>query len=294
MLCLSTALLLVLAHVTRTHAFRHHMQTQQYEDRYYLPPPDWLVVSSLGHREALASLVWVAMLENFGEELQFRGGAKYFFHYGDAIIALDPAFKRAYEWVGTVSLYRLGKPSLEDARRAGHYLERAAELFPNDGELMWLLGAHYSYEMPPLLRDKDEKAKIKRKGLEYVQAAALLGAGPPWLGLTAAQNLESLGQKDRAIRYLSEIYMTVEDPDSKAQIAQRLMSLKNASFIEAMNRAETEMRTGKQAHFPYLNDALYLLVGPRPPFDEADALLHYFDPLGAGSTGATSPVAEGF
>ncbi|MDD9965036.1 MAG: hypothetical protein OXR73_02325 [Myxococcales bacterium] len=274
------AILIGAAHVSRGHAFRHNLQSQRYEDRYYLPPPSWLVVSSLGYREALAGFVWTAMLENFGEELQHRGHAKYFFHYGDAIVTLDPFFKRAYQWMGTVSLYRLGKPSPAESRRAGSYLERAAEIFPEDGELMWLLGAHYSYEMPSTTRVKEEKAEFKRKGLEYIRTAALLGAGPPWLGLTAATDLESLGQKDRAIRHLKEIYMTVEDPDTKARIGARLAKLQNASFLEAMNRAEINLRKRKQEHFPYLEDAMYLLVGPRPPVDEAGAMLRYFDPLG--------------
>ena len=43
----------------RGRAMDHYLASQTYEDIYYLPPPEWLDVMSLGYRRALADLIWL-------------------------------------------------------------------------------------------------------------------------------------------------------------------------------------------------------------------------------------------
>ena len=50
------------------------VQAQRYEDLYYLPPPAWLAVMSLGHREAFADVVWMKGLVYVGDEFREDGG----------------------------------------------------------------------------------------------------------------------------------------------------------------------------------------------------------------------------
>ena len=266
------------AHVARGAAFSHHLATQRYEDVYYLPPNDWLAIGSLGYREAAASLVWLEALVNFGEELGHGGEVQYFYHYADAIIALDPLFKRVYRWAGSLALYRNAEITEADGRRAVDYLERAFELFPNDGEIAWELGATYAYELPPLLKNEKAKEEAKRKGAEYLQSASLLGAGPAWAGLNAASTLTKLGQTEQAKRHLLEIYTTIDDPEAKAEIENRLQALQSESFVMAMREADRELKRRHQRDFPYLNTTLYLLLGARPPVDSSARLLNLFDP----------------
>lgn len=264
--------------ISRQHAFDHHQQTQLYQDRYYLPPPAWLQVGSLGFQEALADLIWIKALNNFGEELAHTGEAKYVFHYADSILTLDPNFRRAYLWIANVTMARRGN-TVADAERAAAILEEGVKRFPDDGEMLWQLGAHLSYELPPMVADLEKRKAYRRKALPYLRAAAVLGAGPPWLGMVTVSGLESLGQKERAIHHLTELYMTVSDPDTKVLIGQRLAQMKSAAFSEALARTEFTWRQRKQAEYPYLSDTLYLLVGPRPPFDGAGQLARYFDPV---------------
>lgn len=292
LVALALGALVIATAEARERAFAHHAQTQRYQDRYYLPPPNILRLASLGHREALADLVWIAALNNFGRELIHRGGARYVFQYADAALALDPDFRRVYLWIGTTSMYRATAPTLQAAERAAKYLVRAAERFPDDGEIMWQAAAHFSYEMPPLTDNPEAAAEYKRRGLPYLEAAALLGGGPPWLGLVAASNMARLGEQERAIHHLTQLYLSAPDADTKAQIRERLGQLRSANFADALAHAEAQWRARKTAEFPYLDDTLYLLVGPRPPFDGAGQLVRRFDPLAVDVPAADAPAPE--
>ena len=264
---------------SRGAASSHYLATQRYEDVYYLPPNDWLQLFSLGHREAAASLVFIKALINFGDEVMHSGPVQYFYHYADAALALDPHFRRVYLWAGSLALYRPKEVSLADCLRSIDYLKRAHDLFPNDGDIAWQLGATYFYELPPLVKTEEERLQAQRDGLDYLRAAALLGAGPAWAGLNAASAMTRLGRTEQAMRHLLEIYTTIDNPAAKAEIEARILRLRDASFVEGMRHADRQLRRLHEAAYPYMSADLYLLVGPRPAFDGTAQLKRYFDPL---------------
>lgn len=276
-LIVACALLAVVANGTRRNGQSHFQSTQRYEDVYYLPPPDWLVVFSLGEREALAGLIWLRALVYFGDELQHRGEVQHLYRYADAMLALDESFKRVYQWTASSAIYRTGHVTADDVRRAIKYLERAVRLFPDDGELAWMLGATYLYELPQHL-PAEQREETRRQGLEHLQVAARLGAGPPWLVLATATALHKLGQREQEIAHLQEVYDQITDPDVKQEIEARLTNLRSAAFAEAMRRTYGELEQRRLRDYPYLTRELYQLVGPKPPFDGRALLLRGFDP----------------
>lgn len=278
---IAVALIVVLAaiaalRVTRVRSMDHFLASQRYEDIYYLPPTEWLVTMSLGYREALADLIWLRALVYFGDEIVHRGDVEHVFNYGDAIATLDPDFKRVYAWVGMAGLYRPTEIPVDEMRRAADFLERGVRRFPDDGELAWDLGATLSFEIAPHVEDPEERRELKRRGAEYMMTAARLGAGPAWLALTNASELERLGQTEQAARHLEEMYASVSDPDLRARIAGALEELRSAAYAEAFRRANAEAEEQRQRDFPYLDPTLHLLVGPRPPVDETALLENRF------------------
>lgn len=276
-LALAVTLAGATAHVARRDGQSHFHSTQRYEDVYYLPPPDWLGVLALGHAEAVAGLIWLRALIYYGDELMNRGEVHNLYNYTDAMLTLDPYFKKVYRWVSTNALYRTGHVDAEDAKRAIGYLERGVKLFPDDGELAWTLGAMYLYELPPLL-PIEARAEARSRGIEHVRLASRLGAGPPWLALSAATELGRLGQHEQQIAHLQEVYDQVSDPNVKRAIEARLATLRSEAFAEALRRTYEELERNRQRDFPYIDRDLYLHVGPRPPFDGTALLLRGFDP----------------
>jgi hypothetical protein len=269
----------------RTLAQRHYAATQTYEDVYYLPPDEALLIASLGYRGALADLIWMKALIYYGEELSHRGDVKNLYRYGDAMLALDPDWKRVYRWIASSALYRTGTVTVADARAAIRYLEVATRRFPDDGELAWDLGANYAYELAPMLEADRDRAAARQKGLEYLEAAALRNAGPPWLVLQTSRQLQALGRNEQAIRHLEDVYATTSDPQVRTQIEQQLTLLRSATYAEALKRTNEELEAARVKAFPYLDTTLYLMVGPRPPFGGDAWLARGFDPINARAEG---------
>jgi tetratricopeptide (TPR) repeat protein len=251
----------------RAEAQRYYTATASYEDIYYLPPTDYLLLGSLGYRAALADLIWMKALVYYGEELGHRGNVRHLYRYGDAMLALDPDFKKVYRWVASSALYRTGEITADDARAAVRYLERATRRFPDDGELAWDLGANYTYELAPMLTDDGERKLARRKGLEYLEAAVMRHAGPAWLVLHTSSQLEALGRKEQAIRHLEDAYAVASDAHIKQEIELQLVRLRSAAYGEALRRTDQELTADRERNFPYLEDTMYLLVGPRPLVD---------------------------
>ena len=262
----------------RGHGEGHYLATRHYEDLYYLPPPEWLQVVSLGQREALAGLIWLQALVYFGEDVGHGGSVAHLYDYADAMLALDPQFKKVYRWVASGAIYRPGFVKLEHALTAIAYLERAVRLWPDDGELAWDLGANYVYELVPLLSSSKEKATARMRGVEHLRVAALRGFGPAWLAISTASEFDRLGRTEQLIRYLEELYPLVSDPQVKGEIERRLAKLRSEAYAEALRRTAIELEQAHQRDFPYLDPSLYLLVGPRPPFDGDAFLARRFDP----------------
>jgi tetratricopeptide (TPR) repeat protein len=247
----------------RAPAMSSYLGRQSYEDVYYLPSPEWLRRFALGHDEALSDLVWMKGLVYIGDEFAHRGDVENVYRYADAILALDPDFRRAYSWAATMGLYRPTAPTLEEGLGAVRYLERGVERFPDDGELVWELAAAYSYELPSLTRDVAEKERFRTIGSEHMLAAARMGAGPKWLALTNASHLETLGRLDQAIRHLEEMYAVVQDEDTREQIALRLESLRAGANAEALRSAERDLLERAKRDFPWIPPDFYVLVGER-------------------------------
>lgn len=262
----------------RAAAQTHYAATQTYEDLYYLPPADYLLASSLGYREALADVIWLKALIYFGQELKHRGHVGNLYRYTDAMLTLDPRFKKVYHWVASTAIYRPGPITERDVRKAIAYLERGFRLFPDDGEFAWDLGATYAYELVPIVREAGAKRAAKQRGLTYLELAALRGAGPAWIGLNAAAQLDKLGKTEQAIRHLADLYATVHDPAIKEQIEARLTELRSAAYAEAVRHTDEEIEAARRRDFPYAPTTLYLLLGRRPAFDGMAMLRRNFDP----------------
>ncbi len=245
----------------RNRAMTQYLETQTYEDIYYLPPPDWLQVMSLGYPRALADLIWLRALIYFGDEFENKGAVKHVFNYGESMLALDPDFRRVYRWVGVAAVYTPAGSPTEFIERAIDVLRRGIERFPNDGQLAWDAGATIAYELlPNLPKDDPSRERLEAEANEHMMAAARLGAGPDWLVITNATALRKLGEKERELRHLEEMYALVRDPKVQAEIEVRLSQLRDEAYAEAFRRANEEFEQRRKDEFPYVPPTLYFFV----------------------------------
>jgi hypothetical protein len=257
-----------LANVPRLGAMERYLATSGYEDHYYLPAPDWLVPFSLGHREALADLVWLRALVYYGDEFVDRGDVEHVFDYAEAMLALDPDFRAVYAWIGTAGVYRPQDVTAEDVGRAIDIMERGVARFPDDGELAWEVGATLAFELPHLQQgDRAAQDRSRERGATYLMRASELGAAPAYAVLTSASLLARVGRAELAASHLEEMYAVTSDPDLRAEIAARIESIRSESFGRAFVEENARFEDRWSREMPYAPASLYFLAGPVPVID---------------------------
>lgn len=239
----------------------HYEATQKYVSLYAVPPAAWLPVMSMGYDAALADALWIRALLYYGAEVVNRRSATHLLDYSDAILNLDPRFRAVYSWVSTAGVYRATAISVDEARRVVRTLRRGGELFPDDGELAWDIGGTLVYEMPSVLPRGSELDQIREEGMAYIESAAAMGAGPPWLAVSIATRHRRLGRLDRAIRHLEQVYALSSNATLKAELLQEIRALQNASHAQQFADAIAAIERDRLRDFPYLPADLYVLVG---------------------------------
>ena len=250
----------------RVQSMGQYLASQRYEDIYYLPPKEWLPVMSLGYREAAADLIWMRALVYYGEEFEHQGQVRYAIDYAEAALELDPYFRAVYSWIRVASAYHPTGIAIDDIRRSIAIMESGVALFPDDGQLAWQTGAQILYEYLPQLKGTErakEKARLQAHAEDYLDRAARLGAGPPWLSITNASHLLRLGQTSQAIAHLEETYGLVRDPSVRQQIAIQLSRLRSQAASEGFIAANQQFDKEHDAEFPYTSAELYVFLRPR-------------------------------
>lgn len=254
--------------VCRLRATRNYFATQRYEDLYYLPAARWLPTFSMGYREAGADLVWMRALVYYGEGITHQLAMRHVLAYARAMIALDPNFTAVYRWSSTAVAYQTEAAPIEDLLAEGELLAEGAARFPESGELAWNAGSFWAFELAPRYpAGTPQRRAAQRRGTEYLERAARRGAGPAWLALANAANLVRLGERERAIQHLEEMYALTSDEVERTRIAARVASLRSESEREVMERALREAELAWRTDYPYLSPILYSLVGPRSLLD---------------------------
>lgn len=257
--------------LARLEAQTHYRGTQWDEDVYYTPPAYALPVLSVGYRKALAALFWVEALVYFGEQVAMRGKTRYLRQRADAILALDPKFRDAYEWIAIVIVYNSTAITRRDIETSNEYLERGVRQFPRDGELWYLLAFNYAIELPTFSQDEQEKASFKRKAAELFARAAHNPGAPADAALMAVEMSQRGGGDAMAIAYLRRILAVTTEDRVRDQLVARLAALTSRAEAEQLDADRTSFLTTWQRDYPYLPGSMFVLVGERLGAGEAEA-----------------------
>lgn len=243
------------------------LAAETYEDTYHLPPPAWLRLFSLGHREALADALWCRALVYQGEEFAHEGSMRHVFRFAEAIETLDPDRQSLYAWIGTAGVYRPDAVTVDEVNTAITFLERGRERFPQDGELAWILGATLTFELPPLL-PQEQRDDARSRGLVHLMDAARLGAAPEWMVLANTSLMARLGRAETATGHLEEMYATVSDETVREEIRRRIADIRSDAYGEAFVEANDRLERQRLRGHAYVSPDLFLLLAPTD--DEGD------------------------
>jgi tetratricopeptide (TPR) repeat protein len=215
-----------------------HQRVRETSEAYLLPPPEQLVVASLGHRAALADLLWAKVLVTQGLRLQERRRFETVVPYLDAINQLDPTWRDPYRLAEPLVNLQTVASSMEEVRAVRRILERGVQERPFDAELWMQLGTYTAFIVPSsYLEPDDEEAKRWRiEGAPYLLRAVELGhpdSSIAWQALGAGGIFFRSGQTERAAEFYDRILATTDDPELRERAQTHLMKLATEEQLEA-------------------------------------------------------------
>jgi len=231
------------------------------EESVYLPPVPVLRALGLGRNTFVADVVFLRAISYFAVHFVGDREFRWLDSLVDAVLELDPEFRKAYAWAATVVMYG-GRIDNTSVRASNRLLERALEHFPDDWEFHLQLGTNYYFE---LRTHNDEQGREwKRIGAAHIESASNLPGAPDWLPLTVATMHKRTGQQELAIRHLEEVYLRTSDENLREQLAAHLTILKSRHAIETLEVERKRFSEAWQASYPYVPGDLFLLLGERP------------------------------
>lgn len=244
-----------------------HARLKEGTDAYLLPPPTQLVSMSLGHRAALADVLWADLQVTQGLRLFEKRRYDLVVEYLDAINELDPTWRDPYRLADTFITLQAKAASIEQIREARRILERGVRERPNDAELWFVLGAFVTFIAPNsyMEENSEEYTAWKRDGALYLARAAELApadANITWQTLAGARILAETGQVERSTEMLRTILATTDDPELRADVELRLARLAKQK-ADTVDSAAEERRRDRDKHFRELARRYLLLDDPR-------------------------------
>lgn len=272
------------------------------DDRYYLPPSNWLRAFSLGYTEAAADIVWVKTIVYFGEKMGSKEmeDSKYVTNYLLSAVDLDPRFRTCYTLGSSLTLFHNhGRVTKKTVEMATELLERGISIFPDDGELFFSLGFMHLYEMARFLPEDltDPLTKKHRDlGRYYIGRAALMPKAPPYASMLAATLMVKEGMDAAVVEHLKAMLLKETDPRIRAELIATIRSetLKAMqSDIAVTERLQQEWRE----KMPYVPYDIYLMIRPDLPVEETidplyptNVLLGLIEPLNREEAPPSSPL----
>lgn len=236
----------------------------------YTPAPSTAPFVSLGYREAAADLLYIRMRAYFGSYEDTNAAA--IAALGEAVVALDPQFQRAYEYSANAMTMAPGADQ-SIFLRAIALLERGTVLFPANHAIPMLAGQMYIQDLKT--DDPVQRRAWDERGTLLVESAIRKPGAPQQSAMWAAHLRTKLGQYERAAQGIRELLLTTNDPRLREGLLQRLADIEKsdaadlaAEVFDARKRFERTWRAERYSIHP----TMYVLIGPRltPGFDMAD------------------------
>ena len=282
-ICLAIAALAFgAAHGARDLAKDH--ATEQAVDMPYAPSPSSAPFVALGYRELAADLLFVRLVGYFGgPENEARGIAA----LAEAIAALDPHYKRIYEWGAIAMTSARSGVDQSTHLRAIALLDQGARVYPDNWRLPNLDGQIYLVDLQT--NDPAQRRAWDEQGTRLLDVAAHKPNAPAESAMTAAYMRTKLGQHQRAVDGLRELLLLTSDEAARRRIIEKLAALEHedadevgAELLESRKHFEDKWKHER----PAITASMYILVGPRlaPGFDLGD--------LATGGRNPTEPPPE--
>ena len=229
--------------------------TRTRDDVFTLPPPDQMMLMSLGYRSALADLIFAHVLVSAGIHFQEKRGYTFVARYLDTVIALDPKFEAVYRMADGLITLQAKRVSVDDYRHTRRILERGMAEFPFSQALWTSAGQFLAYLGPTGEIGGQELADWKLAGgRALARSCELVGSQepPPYQCIVAAGLLTKAGEAAASRQFIERMLLLTNDPHVR-QVMNAM--LEKATSLEERERMHARREAFRRAWADDLSSA---------------------------------------
>lgn len=240
-------------------------------DVYALPPPEQLLVLTLGYRAAIADLIYAHVLVGYGLHFQERRRFEYVGQYLDAVTTLDPKFAQPYLYADTLLTLQPKPPLQADYRKARELLLKGTRELPFHQRLWFTAGQYLAYLAPPHIIDEQEREQLRTEGAKILSRACELAtdnAAIPHHCLAAAGLLNRAGEREALIQMLTRTLAVNDDEQLRMRALAALRKWVGEQQEENYSRRLEAFQKEWRSDLPYVSKEQLLLMGPNVPVNE--------------------------
>jgi hypothetical protein len=265
-----------------------HQHVKETSDVYVLPPPNEVVLLSLGYRSALVDLLWSHVLVSQGLHTFDKRRFDNLSLFLDAINTLEPTFRDPYLLADALFTFQTSVTPEAEIRKAREVMERGAAALPLDGEVWLTLGQFVAFVAPTsYLSDPKEQEQWRLDGARMLAHAAELGGGNAsiqWLALGGASIFHRAGEREAEIAFRRRALAVTDDPELKERIQKQLGVLLGEEQVERDRRRFAKLSEIHKKDLPFIKSITrYHVLGP--PIDMAACTgPEHADELGCATT----------
>lgn len=234
-------------------------------DVYALPSPEQTLLISLGHRAALADVLYAAVRVSYGRHTSQRRRFEFVENYLDTITTLDPHFVAPYLFADTFLTLQQGA-TVEDYRAARRLLLRGTAALPYH-QLLWsTAGQFMAYLAPSRLDSDEERQEWRLEGARLLAHACSLASDNeniPYHCISAAGILGRAGEREAQIRMLQRTIDVTDDPEIRRLAQLTLDKHVNDDRVARKKRRNEALYHAWRSDLPFVSPEMMLLVGPR-------------------------------
>jgi hypothetical protein len=262
--CLALGSALIAA--VRVPLLERYQKPSSHEQVSLLLSPEYSVVFSLGHREALADYLFGTLLVRYGLSFRSKQRDEAAYRYLDTITTLAPRFARPYLYADTL-LTMLPEPAqLDDYLKTRRLHERGEKNLPTHQELWLVAGQFATYIVPQRIPEPYAK-EIKQKGIADLSRACELASNNvniPHGCIGVMSQLSKAGQRDALIRMLSRTLAVNDDPEIRSIALRGLQRQLGEQERDRFGQRQKALEGLWKEQIPQVSRAMVSLLGPGP------------------------------
>ena len=233
---------------------RHHDQrASQVERLRMLPRGELLRPALLGFHYLGADLLWLRIVQVFGEQVVTERDYEWLYHAFDVVTTLDPQYAYVYDVGGTVLAEFAHRIELSN-----QLLEKGFKANPTAWRLPFVLGFNHFFH----LQDYVTAGR-------YMSQAAQIPGRPYYVDTLAARLYVEGGSPALALRYLEAMIQQAADPELRRIYVERYKEVEIARDLHALDEAVEQFRQASGGNPQTLSDVVskgFLPAIPDEPF----------------------------